>query len=139
MDDIRDVIEAFADGEAVEPAKLKAALAEAEGRDHLIDLLVLRSLVGGQPAARPVVATPTGAKVPLQHAVTWTRWLPAAAAVAVVSVVAGYVAGTRTSPAPPVAAPAVTRTMSSPPAPVPTQVIQLRNGVDWHEKAEDTK
>ena len=135
MDDVRDVIEAFADGEAVEPARLKAALADSDGRDHLIDLLVLRNLVGGQPLARPVVATPAAALAPSRQVFTWTRWLSAAAAVAIVSVVAGYVAGARTTAPPAVAAPAVAIAPASPAAPLPTQVIRLRNGVDWNEKA----
>lgn len=46
MNEIHDVIEAFADGEPVDPARLTQALSEAEGREHLIDLLVLRGLVG---------------------------------------------------------------------------------------------
>jgi hypothetical protein len=136
MDDVRDVIEAFADGEAIEPSRLKAALADSDGRDHLIDLLVLRNLVGGQPSARPVIAPSAAALAPSRQVFTWTRWLPAAAAVAVVSVVAGYVAGARTT-APPatVASPPAASAPASPTAPVPTQVIQLKNGVDWNEKS----
>ena len=36
------VVEAFLDGEAVDPGRLRHALAEPAVRDHLVDLLVLR-------------------------------------------------------------------------------------------------
>jgi hypothetical protein len=147
IEDMQDVIEAFADGELVDPAALGDALATEAGRTHLIDVLTLRSLVGGQATTRPAsmasvtsltsagpgaphTSRPIGAARPVHTA---GRWLTAVAAVAVLSVVTGYVVGT-------VAATrrrSVDATMAatSTPAPAPTHVIHLRNGVDWNEKA----
>src|SRR5580700_5558962 len=98
MDDVLDVIEAFADGEPVEPIRLNEALADAQGRDHLIDILVLRGLVGSHTAARPGIsaaaaAGPTGGVSPSTPRLAWARWLPAAAAVALIGGITGYVAG----------------------------------------------
>ena len=120
-----DVIEAFADGEAVDPSALKAALADAAGRDHLIDVLALRALVGGDAMTRPTVA-PTAARATTSRA--WARWIPLAAGIALIGGITGYVAGARTNGTPVAAESTVT-------APPPTQVIQLRNGVDWTEHA----
>jgi hypothetical protein len=129
MDDVMDVIEAFVDGEAINPPELKRALADDRGRDYLIDLLALRAVVGGPATARLV----TVAAVPVRAGagVRWARWLPAAAAVALIGGITGYVAGTRSAAS---ASPTATM-LVVPSAPAPTRVIQLRNGVDWIEKA----
>src|SRR6476620_11793529 len=90
--DIQDVIQAFADGEPVDPVELEQALADPEGRAHLIDIVVLR-----KPVRRSHVAAP----VPLAHAdvssgVTSRHTLRAVAAAAVVALVAsagGYFFG----------------------------------------------
>ena len=124
--DLEDVIEAFVDGETVDPTQLKLALAEPQGRDLLVDLLVLRGLVGGWPGARPQAGdgkTTAGA----------SRWrlLAAAAAIAGVGVFGGYLAGTRVI-APRAAVTTASRISS--PAPAPTHVIRLENGVDWTER-----
>src|SRR4249919_619361 len=81
-----DVIGAFIDGERVDPAALKAALARPEGRDYLVDLLALRDLAGDvasyvsqAPPARPLVPLP--------------RW--AAAAALLVCIGGGFFAGAR--------------------------------------------
>lgn len=121
-----DVIEAFADGEAVDPSALKTALADAAGRDHLIDVLALRALVGGDAMARPAVA-PTTARATTSRG-AWARWIPLAAGIAIIGGITGYVAGARTNGTPVTAESTVT-------APPPTQVIQLRTGVDWTEHA----
>jgi hypothetical protein len=130
-----EVVAAFVDGESVDPVQLDAALAGAEGRAYLIDLLVLRGLVDGHGVARPAAS----------HAASPARWWSAAAAIAVVSVLGGYVAGQRTTldrPEPPAGA-FTTRPASSPDtpasaspidAPEPTNVIQLQPGVDWQEQ-----
>jgi hypothetical protein len=133
MNDVIDVIEAFADGESVDPARLKEALADEAARDHLIDMLVLRGMVGGQTVARPssIVAFPS-APAPVAK-LSWARWLPAAAAVALIGGITGYLAGSRSAIAP--AADSTAMSVSSAPAPAPTQVIHLREGVDWTEKA----
>jgi hypothetical protein len=129
MDDVLDVIEAFVDGEAIDPAELKRALTDDRGRDYLIDLLALRAVVGGPATARSLTAAAEPAFAGVRFA--WARWLPAAAAIALIGGITGYVAGTRSA-----ASPSPTATMLVvPSAPAPTRVIQLRNGVDWNEKA----
>src|SRR5690349_11998805 len=75
-----DVIEAFAD---------------AEGRDHLIDVLALRALVGGDAMTRPTVA-PTAARATAARG-AWARWIPLAAGIAIIGGITGYVAGARTN------------------------------------------
>ena len=126
--DVIDVIEAFADGEAVGPSALETALADRAGRDHLIDVLTLRALVGGDAMTRPTVA-PTAARATTSRG-TWARWIPLAAGIALIGGITGYVAGARTT-----GAPVSSQTSVTSPAPPPTQVIQLRNGVDWTEHA----
>lgn len=121
-----DVIEAFADGEAVDPMALRAALAEPAGRDHLIDVLALRALVGGDVIVHPVVR-PTVA--PASRG-AWARWIPLAAGIAIIGGITGYLAGARANNA---SMSAVASVAS--PAPAPTQVIKLKNGVDWTEHA----
>jgi hypothetical protein len=153
-----EVVAAFADGEAVDPVQLDRALADAAGRAYLVDLLALRGLVDGHGLARPAAAHSESAAGVMRGEVrrefrrdvaSPVRWWPAAAAIAVVSVLGGYVAGQRTTfdgpgaggtaatepaetgqPTPPAAlAPA-----SPIDAPEPTSVIQLRPGVDWQEQ-----
>lgn len=125
MSDVEDVIEAFVDGERVDPDGLKRALAGEAGRDLLVDLLVLRGLVAGQWTTRPASsATPRSRSSRL--------WLVAAAAtVAGFGVLGGYVAGSHRV-ASPVTEPATAVTGA--PAPAPTHVFRLENGVDWNEK-----
>lgn len=123
-----DVIEAFADGEPVDPAALDAALADPAGRAHLIDVLTLRALVDGDATMRPAVLPPAIAAA--SSRAPWARWIPLAAGIAIIGGITGYVAGGRTS-----GAATVTEATVTSPAPPPTQVIQLRNGVDWTEHA----
>ena len=125
MSDVHDVIEAFIDGEYVDPASLKEALSDETGRDLLVDLLVLRGLVAGQPAARPA-----GAEPPAHSRSSRLRLLVAAAGIAGLSVVGGYVAGSSRHTGE-IARPGTTLAV---PAPAPTHVIRLENGVDWNEK-----
>jgi hypothetical protein len=136
MNDIHDdVIAAFADGEPVDPARLTAALSEAQGREHLIDLLVLRGLVGGAEAKPEPKKT---SEVFLRFPKKDLRGLFGAAALVTIGVIGGFVAGhqlagTRTQP------PATTAANVAPQivpasAPTPTRVIRLENGVDWNER-----
>jgi hypothetical protein len=136
--DVTEVVETFVDGEAVEPAALMAALSEPEGRQLLVDLLVLRGLVLGHDAPRHLaVATAAPQKT--------SRWrlLSMAAGLAAVSIASGYVVGARNAPTAVVtevpSAPATARGGSTATAvtaaPAPTQVIRLSNGVDWTERA----
>jgi hypothetical protein len=134
MIEVHEVIEAFADGDCVDADQLKQALAEEAGRDHLIDVLVLRGLMGGGAASRPAMPTPrarsTGSRM---------RWLSAAAAVALMSLAGGYLAGQRwPGPQAEPASAAVTPVGPIAPgvsAPAPTRVIRLEPGVDWNERA----
>lgn len=125
MDD-RDVIEAFIDGEPVEPASLTSALSRADARDHLVEILILRDLISGQPLSHAGGARLAG------PGRGWFRWVPAAAVVALIGGITGYVAGIR-SHAP--VRPAATVMTVPTPAPAPTKVIQLRNGIDWTERS----
>jgi len=124
MSDVHDVVEAFIDGEYVDPAQLKVALADESGRDLLIDLLVLRGLVAGQAALRPAATD-----APARSRVSRLRLVTAAAGIAGLGLLGGYLAGTR-HPAPATAPTAATGT----PAPAPTHIIRLENGIDWNEK-----
>lgn len=122
------VVEAFLDGERVDPEALKVALAEPDARDHLVELLALRETVWSMtPSTWAPVARPGRAR---------TRWLAAAAAV-VVSLTAGYLAGQqRVAPTPIPPSPtveAVIHVPDSSAAPAPTRVISLQPGVNWTE------
>ena len=123
------VVAALADGEPVDPAALRVALADPAVREYLIDLVALRQSVE------------TLTQLPVQ----WrdrrafgsrVAWLTAAAAV-VISLTAGYLAGQRTvqaAPAPNVET--VVDFSGSAAAPKPTRVVTLRPGVNWTEKVE---
>lgn len=122
MDEL-DVIEAFVDGAAVDPSALRSALASAEARDHLVDVLVLRGLVSEQtPARRRIVHARSRPGL--------GRWAPAAAVIALVGGITGYVAGVRSS-APPTASSSAVTSVTVPPA--PTEIIHLRAGAGWTE------
>ena len=121
------VIDAFIDGERVDANALKAALAEAAGRDYFVDVWLMRDAVqreGAAEAAAPVSAPAVTPRRDLRH------WATAAAIAG--ALIGGYAIGYRssggvTAPAP-VQTPAITA--SAPPAtafpvPAPTRVIQL--------------
>jgi hypothetical protein len=122
MTDAHDVIAAFIDGERVDTEALKHALADAAGRDYLVDALALRELI-----AEPEV---TGR---IEHHDTRAlpkRWLLAAAAMIAVGVLSGYAVG-RLRPL----SPAVEAGFHQPiTAPAPTHVIRLEPGVNWQEQ-----
>jgi hypothetical protein len=127
MNDIHEIIEAFADSEPVDPARLKEALATAEGREHLIDVLVLRGVVRGGPGG----ASKLAAKLEAPR-VSRGRWLSVAAAVAALSLAGGYYAGRQSG----------TVVQEGPPdavldtaAPEPTRVIRLEDSADWIDRA----
>ncbi len=125
MNDMHSIIEAFADNEPVDPGRLKDALAAPEGRDYLIDLLVLRGCVRGDGDTRPSLAVGHAIRAPSR-----TGWLSAAAALAAVSVIGGYYAGQR-SGAPTGGQPSAAITAA---APEPTRVIRLDDTADWTER-----
>ena len=128
--DVREpfaVVEAFLDGECVDANALKAALAQAGGRDHLIDLLALRAAVVGMGPSRWSAVHRAS---PITRGFRWV----AAAALVVCSLMAGYLAGTRTiraAAAQPDVAAVVTLPEPSAAPPAPTKVITLRPGVNW--------
>lgn len=135
--DVTEVVETFVDGEAVAPADLMAALSEPEGRQLLVDLLVLRGLVLGHDTPRPVAAV---------AAPRSNRWklLSVAAGLAAVCITSGYVAGMRSAPRAGIAqvAPSASTAFTGAStdvapvsAPAPTRVIRLSTGVDWTERA----
>jgi hypothetical protein len=142
--DIHDVIQEFVDGEPVDPVALERALADPEGRAHLIDLVVLRKLVRRSHVAVPV-AVAHGTGVPVSPTPPRRlRMVAAAAVVAVVASAGGYFFGERattTTTQPPAdvvsAVPASSAPTVSPdpatPAPAPTVVIRFQPGVDWTE------
>jgi hypothetical protein len=98
--EIHDVIQAFIDGEPVDPTALDAALAEPDGRAHLIDIVVLRKLVKRSSIALPTVVTPAPEATSRRPA----RWLAAAAILVTIASVGGYLIGERSSTRRPVAA-----------------------------------
>jgi hypothetical protein len=143
MTDGYDVIQAFVDDEPFEPQALEAALADPDGRAQLIDLVVLRNLARQSVPPMPArVASSRSGRARL------LAWLPAAAALAIVSGAGGYIAGgnNKMTSAP---ADVATETpvdnpqssdapyMSGSPAdtaPAPAYVIRLEPGVDWTER-----
>ncbi len=120
-------VEAFLDGERVDPTSLKEALADPEARDHFIDLLLLRDAIGDMAPLAPSAARfrPEGR--------SRAKWLTAAAATVLVSLSVGYAAGQRVV-ASDVAPPNVEvfLPMERPTsAPAPTRSIAFEPGVNW--------
>jgi hypothetical protein len=128
-----EVLDAFVDGELVDPDDVKRALSEPDGRDYMVDAWLLRNAVQDEMStdtAAPVIVRTTA---PARH--SWAI----AAAVAGISLIGGYLVGTRlpnifgparTDPPaatvvapPPVPVPAPAAT--SFPLPSPTRVILL--------------
>ena len=133
-----EIIDALVDGERLDPEALERALAEAGGRDYLIDVLALRdALAQTTPAVQPAI-TARIVRPTWQRAIAW----PAAAAVLVGSLAAGFAAGYRfagaasqSGAAMQAQSPAIEPTAQAPgpSAPAPTRVIRLESGVDWQE------
>lgn len=108
------VVAAFVDGERVDAQALKAALAQAEARDYLAELLALREVVA-QNGAPVVAATRPG-----------RRWLIGAAAAVVLSLGGGYALGLRGG-----AAKTSDDAVASANAPQPTRVIEVAPGASY--------
>lgn len=149
MDERFEIIDAFVDGERVDPAALKLALAESDGRDYLVDAWLIRETVQEEIAAEAVtpaapVSAPAARRVP---------WLIAVAA-AIVCLIGGYLMGARlereASPAgapatniatAPASTPSVVEVTPRPevltsfPVPQPTRVIRLEMGANWKESS----
>jgi anti-sigma factor RsiW len=141
MTNYEDVIEAFVDNEPVGAGELAAALAAPDGRQYLIDLLVLRGLVSD---GLPDALKPGGAIGRSQPAAARRSksmfWLPvAAAALVTVGLGAGFIAGRALDRQAPSTPPVVTQTPAvetgTAVAPAPTHVIRMEKGVDWNERS----
>ena len=123
------LVEAFIDGEPVGPEALKDALADAAGRDHLVDLLVLRGIVTRLESPD---ASGTAGRIEGSRRITWL----AAAAAVLISLFAGYIAGQRmVTPIEARTVEAFVESQTAPAAPAPTRVITLRPGVNWTESS----
>jgi hypothetical protein len=143
MTDHLELIAAFADGEHVDAGELKLALATNTGREYLIDVLALRSLV--EPGATSVAPGSNSTNAAEPQAPIYLRpWFSGlAAALVLASAAGGFFVGRQstTSNVNPVAVqpPAVTVQSTPPelliPAPAPTRVIHLQTGKDWTERA----
>ena len=145
----RTVLDAFVDGERVDPDDLKMALADAEGRDYFVDVWLLREAVhdadGGLSPSRSAAAShrslreggqpDANDRSPRRAA---GKWMVAAALV--VGLGGGYLAGNR--PASPSIAPPETVQNTPPvrsvfPAPAPTLVIPVEFHADTARNGGD--
>lgn len=126
-----DLIEQFADGEPVAPDALLAALATAEGREHLRGVLELRALMADAPAPH-VAMIASAASSPW---LSVTR-IAAAALLATVAGAGGYLAGARrdnrVADRPTIHAIEQVE-LSAPPA--PTTVIKLDATHGWRDQS----
>jgi hypothetical protein len=120
--DYADAISAFIDGEPVDPDHLRDALARADGRDLLVELLALRDLVTADPGAQSAATVPT---VPAARA-GWRR-LAVAAAVGL-ALGGGYFAGLRSGGPP--AGPAASSARIADAPPEPTVVVTVDRWTD---------
>jgi hypothetical protein len=131
-----EVIDAFVDGERVDPRVLKGALSDPAGRDYFVDAWMLREGMQEDRVARVVDAAPQPAAS--RRAVRpWT-----VAAALAMGLVGGYAAGQWAGQprVPPVEqarsnavaapGPAVPADHAGAPAPPPTRVIQLEFQID---------
>ena len=116
------IIESFLDGARVDSDALQSALASEEGRDHLVQTLALREVVGGRDAAfplRPRESFP--GRLTTGGVISRWRWLAVAAAIAI-SVVGGYAVGHQTGRD--TAATAIGATREA--VPTPSRVIEIK-------------
>ena len=119
-----EIIDAFIDGQRVDGAAIKRALADPEGRSYMVDAWLLREAIqeGETRASRAALAPAARSTMPVQ------RWLVAAAITG--SLVGGYATGRMTGhEAPMNVAPPATTVVAQPnsafPVPAATRVIQL--------------
>ena len=113
-----EVISAFIDGEAVDPTLLAGALADPVGRQCLVDLLRLGTLVAEAENGLDVPSPVPKQKTP--------RWLLAAAAALIVGAGA-FAAGVQVAQQSMQAS--VTAQQQVPPK--ADRVIELREGIEW--------
>lgn len=133
MESQLEIIDAFVDGERVDAAELKSALAQEDGRDYLVDAWLLREAAQGDSVREaPAVVLPYAKTVSRPKSRPWMVGAAVASAL-----FAGYLVGYQTprgeSPAPQGQDTAVATAQSSPinerptafPVPAATRVIQL--------------
>ena len=132
MEQSYEILDAFVDGEPVDPAALKLALSDAAGRDYLVDAWLLRGLVQDELASES--ATPRAR--PRSASRSWLI----AASFAGGCLVGGYLAGARFAgvlvPQPAPAARTDAVSPLPPPsstAPAATRVIRLELDPNWKE------
>jgi len=126
MDARFEVIDALVDGERVDATALKQALADAAGRDYLVDAWLLREGVQDDAAlavSAPVLPARAAGRKP------WLPWSIVAAACLIAGFMAGYRMANRLLP---LSEPTVIATPASTsfPVPAPTRVIQVQFGGD---------
>ena len=124
------IVEAFLDGEAVEPALLRQALGDPAARDHFVDLLLIRRALSSMDSVA------IGGVHPSPRSGGLARWLTVAAA-AIISVSIGYLAGQRVMAATtaPSTVEAVVVVDSVPAVPEATRSITLKPGVNWTDSS----
>jgi hypothetical protein len=126
------LVEAFIDGERVDPQALRDALADTEARNHFVDLLLIRDGMEAMPskASNVVPMAPVAQRTPI-------RRLAAVAAMVSVSLVVGYAAGQRVmaSSATPSTVEAMLPMDYSAQAPAATRSIEFAPGVNWIESS----
>jgi hypothetical protein len=136
VDSHLEVIDAFVDGERVDAADFKRALADPDGRDYFVDLWMLREAVQQDREAAAVDRHVAPRRVGSRAA---GRWIIAASIVTATA--GGFLAGHRMSPpAPAPAPPATVAETPAPaefPAPAPTRVIQLEFQLDHPRSGGD--
>jgi hypothetical protein len=115
MNDSLPIIDAFLDGEVVDPAALKGVLRTDGGLDYLADVLALREVVTAEVTT---MTGPMARRRPL-------RWIAAAAALGLAAA-GGYAVADQTPQGPVIGA-------IEAEAPPPSRVIELTPGVNWTE------
>jgi hypothetical protein len=113
---MHDVISAFLDNEPFDAQELAVSLGTTEGRDVLLDLIALRTVVQPPDPQRAAAARPR------------SRWMLASAAAVLLALIGGYQFGRvqgRTTDTQDV--------ISSVAAPEPTTVLKFEPGVNWTE------
>ena len=129
VDSHLEVIDAFVDGERVDTAALKHALADPAGRDYFVDLWMLR-----EAAQQDRDAAAADRHVAPKRVVPRAAGRLMIAASIVTALAGGYLAGLRMSP--PAPTPEVPASVAAVPAgaefpaPTPTRVIQLEFQLD---------
>ena len=108
INDTHGVISAFLDDEPFDARKLAQALSDPAGRDLLIDLVALRSVIQSDDRDAPALRKPNARRAALQALV--------AVAAVLIALVGGYLAGERRGALSTAAAPPASRVVQAPAA-----------------------